>query len=243
MDAARQFAGAIPTASLAGPLDDTIGPLLERVLAPSPSPLVRVEFHAVTAATPAGCFLLLRALQALRLGGRELVLAGTDHLVALLRPMLVIGARDAPEAPWLLLLELLLLADREKDFEETAMDYCLTFEVSPPSFETPRLAALSPDAGPAPAADRFLLPAVVQGDSAALRDAIAAHAGLHSTLVLDCSRLARIDYPAANALAAQLRTLAATGQDVVLRDLNHIVAVLLRLLGAGAQVRLYAHNY
>ena len=27
--------------------------------------------------------------------------------------------------------------NREKDFEETAMDYCVTFEVSPPSFEAP----------------------------------------------------------------------------------------------------------
>jgi hypothetical protein len=74
-------------------------------------------------------------------GGRELVVAGADHLVAVLRPMLAIGDRGAGEAPWLLLLELLLLMNREKDFEETAMDYCVTFEVSPPSFEAPARAA------------------------------------------------------------------------------------------------------
>ncbi|MFK3739507.1 STAS domain-containing protein [Massilia sp. TN1-12] len=240
---ARQFAGAVPTAVLSGKLDESIEAQLARVLAPSPSPLVRFEFQAVTHATPAGCALLLSALQALRAGERELVLAGADQLATLLRPMLAIGERTASEAPWLLLLELLLLANREKDFEETAMDYCLTFEVSPPSFEAPKLAAISLGAGPGPAADRFLLPAAIRGDATALLDAIAAHAARYPALVLDCSRLAHIDYAAANALAAQLRGMADQGRDVVLRDLNHVVAVLLRLLGAGELVRLYAHKY
>lgn len=240
---ARQFAGPVPTAILSGRLDESIGPQLARALAPSPSPLVRFEFQAVTDATPAGCFLLLSALQTLRGSERELVLAGADQLAALLRPMLAIGERAASEAPWLLLLELLLLANREKDFEETAMDYCLTFEVSPPSFEAPKLAAISLGASPGPTADRFLLPAAIRGDATALLDAIAAHAAQHPALVLDCSRLEHIDYAAANALAAQLRGIAGHGREVVLRDLNHVVAVLLRLLGAGGQVRLYAHKY
>lgn len=239
----RQFAGAVPAAILSGRLDELIGPQLARALAPSPSPLVRFEFHAVTDATPAGCFLLLSALQTLRGSERELVLAGADQLAALLRPMLAIGERAASEAPWLLLLELLMLANREKDFEETAMDYCLTFEVSPPSFEAPRLAAISLGTSQGPTADRFLLPAAIRGDATALLDAIAAHAAVHPALVLDCSRLARMDYAAANALAAQLRGIAGHGREVVLRDLNHVVAVLLRLLGAGEQVRLYAHKY
>jgi ABC-type transporter Mla MlaB component len=238
-----QFAGAVPTATLSGRLDESIGPQLVRALAPSSSPLVRFEFHGVAAATPEGCFLLLSALQTLRGSERELVLAGADQLATLLRPMLVIGERAASEAPWLLLLELLLLANREKDFEETAMDYCLTFEVSPPSFEAPRLTAISQGASTAPAADRFLLPASIQGDGTQLLDAIVAHAALHPALVLDCSRLAQIDYAAANALAGQLRAIAGNGREVELRDLNHIVAVLLRLLGAGEQVRLSTHKY
>ena len=239
----RQVSGAIPTATLSGRLDD--GPLARAQLAraASPGPLVRFEFQAVTAVTAPGCALLLDALQALRKAGRELVLAGADHLVAVLRPMLAIGDRGAGEAPWLLLLELLLLTNREKDFEETAMDYCVTFEVSPPSFEAPKHAALSLSAGPAAAGDRFLLPAAIQGDSAPLLAAIADHAARHPVLVLDGSRLARIDYAAASALAAHLRTLAQDGCEVVLRDLNHLVVALLRLLGAGDQVRLHAHKY
>jgi anti-anti-sigma regulatory factor len=58
--------------------------------------------------------------------------------------------------------------------------------------------------------------------------------------VLDCSRLERIDYPAAEALAGRLRSLKAEGRALELRELNHLVGLLLRLLGAGASARLFA---
>ena len=254
---APAFAGVTPTAILSGQLDAGAAAQLARVLA-STLPLVRLDFSTVASATPEGCAVLLDALQTLRRAGRELVVAGADHLLAVLRPMLAIGDRTPGEAPWLLLLELLLLMNREKDFEETAMDYCVTFEVSPPSFEAPARAAVSVGAsrgpgkgGPAAGGDHFLLPGLVEGGSAALLDAIAAYAGQHASLVLDCSRLARIDYVAANALAARLRQLADhPGDDgstekrsIELRDLNHLVAALLRLLGVGDVARLYAHKY
>jgi ABC-type transporter Mla MlaB component len=249
--AGQPYSGVTPTATLSGRLDAAASSPLARVLA-SHEAIVRLEFGAITSATPEGCTALLGALQTLRRDGRELVMAGADHLLAVLRPMLVIGERGAGEAPWLLLLELLLLMNREKDFEETAMDYCVTFEVSPPSFEAPARAAVSVGASSGPSAaagDRFLLPGLVEGDSTALLDAIEAYAGQHACLVLDCSRLARIDYTAANALGARLRQLAAAPEgasdkrSIELRDLNHLVAALLRLLGMGEHVRLYAHKY
>jgi ABC-type transporter Mla MlaB component len=250
--AGQAFAGVTPTATLSGQLDATAGAQLARVLASS-MPLVRLEFSTIVSATPEGCAVLLQALQTLRRAGRELVVAGADHLIAVLRPMLAIGDRGAGDAPWLLLLELLLLMNREKDFEETAMDYCVTFEVSPPSFEAPARAAVSVGAsGPnTVTGDRFLLPGVVEGPATALLDAISAYAGQHASLVLDCSRLARIDYTAANALGARLRQLAgkqgeddgAAKRSIELRDMNHLVAALLRLLGVGEHARLYAHKY
>ena len=257
----RAFSGVTPTVSLVGRLDAAAGTQLARLgAAPAASAdatastaPVRLEFSAIASATPEGCTALLDALQALRHAGRELVLAGAEHLVAVLRPMLVIGERTDSQAPWLLLLELLLLMNREKDFEETAMDYCVTFEVSPPSFETPARTALAVGAGSTTHGgadgDRFMLPAFIGGDGAALLAAIDAHAAARAVLVLDCSRLARIDYLAAAALVARLRLLARNedevqaGRKIELRDLNHLVAALLRLLGAGEPIRLYAHRY
>ena len=238
-----QLTGVAATESFGPVLDGGIAPRLQRLLA-AHAPLVRVDVGAVRSADATGCTLLLKALQTLRKEGRELVLAGADALMATLRPMLAVGDRTAGEAPWLLLLELLLLSNREKDFEESAMDYCVTFEVSPPSFETPRHVST---AAPAPVAgDRFLLPPLALGECAALLDAIDAYAAGREILVLDCSRLARMDYACATALQGRLRVHTEQQRRVELRDLNHMVAALLRLLGYTHDeggIRLYPHRY
>jgi anti-anti-sigma regulatory factor len=230
-------------------LDAGAAPRLQRLLASS-APLLRIDLGAVRSASVDGCAGLLAALQALRKDGRELVLAGADNLLGVLRPMLAVGERGAGEAPWLLLLELLLLSNREKDFEESAMDYCVTFEVSPPSFETPRRVSTAASAAVSAAAsaesatgERFLLPPVAGGAGAVLLDAVDAYAEGRDMLVLDCSRLARIDYACASALQSRLRAHAAQGRAIELRELNHLVAALLRLLGYGDGIRLYPHRY
>jgi ABC-type transporter Mla MlaB component len=158
------------------------------------------------------------------------------------RSSVTIGERSASKAPWLLLLELLQLQGREKDFEETAMDYCITYEVSPPSFEAQARSATAATDLPA-ASDRFMLPAIVTGDARALLAAIANYAGAYDPIVLDCSRLLRIDYPCAAALHEQLRGFAGAGRTIELRDLNHLVAALFRLLGVADCARLFPHKY
>ena len=260
------FTGVAPALRLPAALDAGLAIQLQALHKPvPPGTPVRLDFGAVRTANAEGCAALLASLQALRHDGRATVLAGADALLAVLRTMLAIGERGSGEAPWLLLLELLQLLDREKDFEETAMDYCVTFEVSPPSFETPLRAAAGaagvavPDpasgaaapAAAAPEADqRFLLPPAVDGDIGALLaaiDAYAAQAGADSAqaapVVLDCANLARMGFTAAGALHVRLRTLAGAGHPVELRELNHMVAALLRLLNYGDCARLYAHKY
>lgn len=238
--AARPGPGLAAVEAFAPTIDASVAAPLKRVL-DAPAPVVRLDFGRVTAIDADGAACLLAALQQLRGAGRELVLAGADTLLATLRPMLAIGQRGASPAPWLLLLELLLLTGREKQFEEAAMDYCVTYEVSPPSFEAPLYVST---AAPAPGhGDRFMLPAVVSGPETSLLAAIDAYALERETLVLDCSRLARIDYAGAGSLLARLDAHGAAGRAVELRELNHLVATLLRLLGAGDGVRLYPHRY
>ena len=267
----QAFAGVAPAVRIGAVLDASVAAQLQALRAPaSAGKPVRLDFSAVRSANVEGCASLLAGLQALRAERREVDLAGADALLAVLRPMLAIGERGSGETPWLLLLELLQLLDREKDFEETAMDYCVTFEVSPPSFEAPlrsvpagAAAAIDAVAPPGAAGQRFLLPLVVDGDIAPLLAAIDAYAASTQagstqalappdtgtadvdapSIVLDCSRLARIGFTAANALHGRLRALAAGGRQVELRELNHMVAALLRLLNYGDCARLYAHKY
>ena len=118
-------------------------------------------------------------------------LAPAPELSDLVRSTIKMGDRDASEAPWLLLLALLQLRNLEKDFEEMAMDYCVTFEVSPPSFETPQHVATSNTVTTPTGTECFMLPALINSGANALFDAIDAYAEHAPTVMIDCSRLAR----------------------------------------------------
>jgi hypothetical protein len=240
-----QFAGIAPTEAFSGVLGPHIEPQLQRLRdCSAASPVLRLEFGGVRGATPDGCACLLDGLRALRNTRSELVLGSADTLAAVLRPMLTIGERSASQIPWLLLLELLQLTDRAKDFDETAMDFRVTFETEPPPFTAPlRVATAAASAAGTTSGDRFLLPATVEGDAAGLLAAIDTYARASSPAVLDCSRLARIDHGCAEALQGQLLLLKTDGLSLELRDLNNLVAPLLRLLGVADSARLFANKY
>ena len=48
------------------------------------------------------------------------------------------GVRDADPAYWQLRLDALRMTNRPDQFDEAAIDYCVTYEVSPPSWEAAR---------------------------------------------------------------------------------------------------------
>ena len=48
------------------------------------------------------------------------------------------AAATASDAAWMLLLDVQRLLNRQADFEETGIQYCITYEVSPPSWEPSR---------------------------------------------------------------------------------------------------------
>jgi hypothetical protein len=64
-----------------------------------------------------------------------------DKLFAVLQELAPTGVRDADPVYWMLRLESLRLAHRPDQFDEVAIDYCVTFEVSPPSWENARCKA------------------------------------------------------------------------------------------------------
>lgn len=242
MAGAAGHGGVAPTQVFGHALDAGIAAQLEQLRAQSP-PLLRLDFSRVSAVDAAGCALLLETLQALQARQQELIVVAAAELAALLRSCVCVGRRDDGEAAWLLLLEMLQLLNREKDFEETSMDYCVTFEVSPPAFKAPRkveTAARQPVAAPS---ERYMLPPLIGGDIAGLLAAIGAYAEQYPALVFDCSHLARLEFGAANQLLALLQTLAADGRRVEFREVNHLVAALMRLLGYAGLGRIFAHKY
>jgi hypothetical protein len=61
-----------------------------------------------------------------------------DKLFQVLSEAAPTGVRDADPVFWLTRLDALRLANRADQFDEAAIDYCVTYEVSPPSWEPAR---------------------------------------------------------------------------------------------------------
>jgi ABC-type transporter Mla MlaB component len=241
---AQAWSGVTPSVAFSGVLDENIAPQLERLmLSAATSPVLRLDFSRVNGVEPGGCALLLAALRQLQARQCELIVVAAAELAEQIRAIIAVGRRDDTEAPWLLLLELLQLLNREKDFEETSMDYCVTFEVSPPSFSAPHKVATAAKQHVSASPDRFMLPPVIETGLDALLASISAYADQYQTLVFDCSRLARVDFGAANQLQGKLQALAQDGKKIEFRDVNHLVAALLRLLGYADLARIYPHRY
>ena len=63
---------------------------------------------------------------------------------------------------------------------------------------------------------------------------LAAHAGLHDPVLIECSTLRRMDFISAGALLNILTTVRGTGKQIVFRHPNHLVAELFGVVGLKA---------
>ncbi len=68
----------------------------------------------------------------------ELRFSGARNLESALRDLAQAGGRDAGQAPWKLRLDALRILRLQDEFELVALDYCVTFEVSPPPWQDAR---------------------------------------------------------------------------------------------------------
>ncbi|WP_397409979.1 STAS domain-containing protein [Polaromonas sp.] len=68
----------------------------------------------------------------------QLRFMGEAQLQRVLQDATPSGVRDAPQAWWQLRLETLRVTHQPDEFELTALDFCVTYEVSPPAWESAR---------------------------------------------------------------------------------------------------------
>ncbi|WP_136413478.1 MULTISPECIES: hypothetical protein [Oxalobacteraceae] len=233
---------AVPMVTFSGKLDDNSAKLIERMQKLAESHRVlRLEFMRISEVAPAGCRLLLGELKKLQKSGHELILVGAPELAAKIRAILEVGRRDDSEDSWLLLLEILRLLNRESEFEEASIDYCVTFEVSPPAFVAPKN-KVTTAAAEAPASaqtqEAFMMPALIEGKIDNLILAIAAYSDEHSPAIVDCSQLTRIDFNAAGRMLTGLAPFCGNGKLIEFHHVNHLVAELFAMIGLKDVVRI-----
>lgn len=228
-----------------GPLDARIVPQLEQLkkLAQR-NPVLHLEFGDVDSVDPAGADLILRVFAAFQKSNHEVAISGAGPFAERLRAAIEVGRRDPSNAVWMLLLEVYRILGRQAAFEETSIDYCVTFEVSPPSWEpaSPKYLVDDRPAAPPPlearAADGEQLgPDAVSlgGDLVGKSDAelqrLTQFATTHERIVVDCARLSRVDFTAAGLLLNWAVGMRGARKEIEFTNVGHLVAALFVVMG------------
>ncbi|GAA4419229.1 STAS domain-containing protein [Acidovorax lacteus] len=181
---------------------------------------------------------------------------GAEHLLALLERQTPSGDRAVSADWWRLRMSVLRLMGRAEDFEMVALDYCVTYEVSPPSWEPARCsysddaepraeAARGPDSRdmlmsdfgalsmPAPldAGPSATLSGHIEGDVAPLLEPFEAHLRPGMPFQVHCDQLIRMDFAAAGSLLNWAASRQAEGYELQFLQLHRLVAVLLNVIG------------
>ena len=89
----------------------------------------------------------------------------------------------------------------------------------------------------------FLMPAVVDNRTDQLLAAINSHASLHDPLVLDCSRLDRVDFSAAGQLMMGLAPLARNGRSIEMQHVSRLVTALFSMIGLSDIARILPRRH
>lgn len=230
---ATETTGGRAHVSLSGVLNASVGEVLKQTMKlAATSTLVRMDVAKLTDADNNGATLLMRAMAALKKARKEMVFGSPEHLAGILAAKLVPGERSN-EAMWLLMLELYQQAFRQDAFEEAAVNYAVTFEVSPPSWEAmpQRHEEPPPAASPPPKAEGFTLHDQLLGAGAADFAPLEAALAGRDEFDIDARKLVRIDAASAGHLLEVLKRLHAAGKKLRIVGLSTIVAAYLETLG------------
>lgn len=180
---------------------------------------------------------------------------GVEALHALLQSKTISEERTLHPDWWRLRMTALRLMGRLDEFELVALDYCVTYEVSPPSWVIPRchytaddgtvsdaIQAGAPDSDLMasnfgtlsqfePEAPRPTLAGYIDNDATALLEPLQDMAKAGQPLIIGCEHLIRVDFPAAGSVLNWAAQLQAQGQVVQFINLHRLVAVLFNVIG------------
>jgi ABC-type transporter Mla MlaB component len=236
-------AGSGGYAILTGKLTAATAPQLDSVrkqMAKSSQP-TRLDLAQVQGFDDAGARLLAQLLGEARKRRTPLKLERYDKLRNAL-DILVRRGREAGEGGWLLSLELLQLENKQEAFDDRAIEYAVAFEQSPPSWEPPPVSA-----APATAADLVRAQSAAEvdeeaggtvvwtgamaGPSPPAMAKIVEAAYAQPVVVLDLSRVDRVDFVCAGALLNAIGRVEQQRKAVQIQGASPIIRALLMLIG------------
>ena len=206
-------------------------------------PRARIDLSSVTGFDDDGAKMLAADLARARHQRMELAIQRPEKLRAALEEAVAKG-RDGGEGAWLLSLELMQWHHEQATFDERAVEYAVTFELSPPSWEPPprvradkenvpggeaRARASPPSASSA--GDAVVFEGVLAGAAPAALARLAEFANHDQVVPVDMTRVERIDFICAGALLNAINRIESQGKGVQIFGATPIVRALLLLIG------------
>jgi hypothetical protein len=185
----------------------------------------------------------------------QFVFSGVSALNALLESKTQSGDRSTSPEWWRLRMAALRLMASPDEFELVALDYCVTYEVSPPSWAAPRCGYSDSENAASPAAQadtRDLLapeaadatvsgvlesaPAAtlsghIDGDATPVLEPFQALVRPGEPLIIGCDRLIRIDFGAAGSVLNWAAEQQSHGHVVQFHNLHRLVAIFFNVIG------------
>jgi anti-anti-sigma regulatory factor len=198
-------------------------------------PKLRVDFAKLQGVDEDGCRLLHDVLVALKKAKKQVYFSGEAQGLKLLRDRAKPGDPSVHQAVWQLLLELYQQLGMQDEFEEAAVDFAVTYEVSPPSWEAPPPKTGPPPEVEAPEADAapsdaYYVEGEVAGANDAVFDDLAAYAEAANPIVIDMSRTRRVDFVNAGRLLNVLEKAKTGDRSIVIRGVGEMIAALLSVM-------------
>lgn len=245
---AQERPNTIPLLSLSGTLSGQSATQFEQItVIGKKRGAIRIDLGRLRGLDEAGCIRFRELLRELAAERVRVSLLKCAQLADMLASQVQAGRPEGRDL-WLLLLEMLQHTGEQERFEQIAVDYAITFEESPPSWE-PKMEqeSISTDAIAAAAAateaaagETFAFEGELTSATTESIRKFAAFAAERQRVEVDCTQLRRLDFVSAGTLFNILASLQGQGKQVVLRNVNAMVAALLRVMGVDqvAQVML-----
>jgi anti-anti-sigma regulatory factor len=230
---------AAPAVNLSGNLSGNARPQFEQLVRiGAKMGKLRIDLSRLRGVDEAGATLLSDTLDALRRAKVKVALLGARQAFTLLEPKLKVGEPEG-RVFWLCALATLQQIGEEAQFEDMAVNFAITFEESPPSWDPPEILASPTDTGGilpkaeevAPVREGFVMDGVVAGAQPDVLRKLAVYASERNAVEIDASNLKRLEFVSAGSLFNQLAQFQTQGKLNVIRHPNEMVAALMRVMG------------
>ena len=230
---------------------------LRKLLLNAPSAL-ELSFEEVRTITPTALSALVESLKKINNTACTVTLNGANTLLSLCQVQAPAMQREADPQWWALRLELLRLVNQQDDFDAIALDYCVTYEISPPTWEASRARVelvgvdgnAAPEASTQPVAfqnsgispnsvlgnggsrsAQLHLSGEILGSSSDFLNPLEQAAKTHEQMSISLRQLRRIDFSSAGALLNWAMMQHDQGKTLQFTGVHRLIAGLFSILG------------